>query len=156
MKFLQRFLTAGVAVLCLCSIMLSASADTFYNYYGYVYTIYNNTSVSLAGWEGDSPNLVVPDSIEKRNIISIANKAFRNNTELESVDFSASRNLNRIGMYAFAGCTGINQGIKIPSMVGVINDSAFMECTSLPKIDLRSAVATIPDQCFSAVHRFMR
>lgn len=127
---------------------VNVAADMYYEYYGYTYTIFNNTSISLAGWDNRDSKLVIPKSIENRNVISVANYAFNNNTDITSVDFSQAYYLKRIGMDAFRGCSSINEKIILPATLQYINDSAFMECTSLPGVMLTGDLKTIPDQCF--------
>ena len=147
-KTLKITIVCIIAIICALSVCFSVAADTYYTYYGYEYTIYNELSISLTGWDNRTPELVVPNAIEKRNVISIANSAFENNTEITSVSFDGVKYLNRIGSYAFYGCTEIASPIILPNSITVINDSAFMKCSSIPKVQISKGVKSIPQQCF--------
>ena len=117
-------------------------------YDGYQYSIFNNTSLSLEGWDNRTPELVVPDTIGGRYFISVANKGLMDNTEITSVDFSQVTRLRRIGMYAFMGCTGLNQPLVLPDSLTTMNDSAFQECTALPEVTTNASLTSIPEQAF--------
>lgn len=119
-----------------------------YEFDGYQYSIFNNTSISLAGWDNRSPALVVPDTIGGRYFISVANSGLKDNTEITSVDFSNVTRLRRIGMSAFQGCTGLNQPLVLPDSLTTMNESAFQNCTSLPEVTTNASLAEIPAQAF--------
>lgn len=147
-KNCKILLCSAIAVLLVFTACFCAGAETYFEYDGYTYTVHNNTSISLAGWNNSTTDLVVPDKILSRYFISVANKGLAGNTVITSVDFSDTTRLKRIGMYAFSGCTGINQTITMPSALTTINEGAFQNCTSLPGIICNSSLVAIPEQCF--------
>ena len=147
-NIIKKTIVCILALVCCLSACFGVAAETYLTYYGYKYTIINNLSISLAGWDNRTPELIVPNAIEKRNVVSISNSAFENNTEITSVSFSGVKYLNYIGSYSFYGCTGISSPVIIPNCVSDINDSAFMYCTSLPEIQISNGVKNIPQQCF--------
>ena len=128
--------------------VIAAYAETIYEYYGYSYTIVDNKSLSLVGWDNSSPELVVPDSINGRNIIDIGNYSFEGNTEITSVDFSKTYFLNRIGLNAFYGCTSLNTELTLKDTITIIENCAFQGCSSLPKVNVNAKVSAISNQCF--------
>ena len=137
-----------IALFCICLSVFGAYADMILEYDGYQYSIFNNTSLSLEGWDNRNPELVVPDTIGGRYFISVANKGLMDNTEITSVDFSQVTRLRRIGMYAFMGCTGLNQPLVLPDSLTTMNDSAFQECTALPEVTTNASLTSIPEQAF--------
>lgn len=135
-------------MLFVCISVFSSYADMIVEYDGYQFSIFNNTSISLEGWDNRSPDLVIPDSIAGRYFISVANNGLRDNTYITSVDFSQVTRLRRIGVSAFQGCTGLNQPLVLPDSLTTMNDSAFQGCTSLPEVTTNAALASIPEQAF--------
>ena len=147
-KSVRKIIVAGFALVCICLSVFSAYADMILEYDGYQYSIFNNTSISLEGWDNRSSELVIPDSIAGRYFISVANSSLKDNTTITSVDFSQVTRLRRIGMNAFKGCTGLNQPLILPDSLTTMNDSAFQECTSLPEVTTNASLKEIPSQCF--------
>ena len=134
-------------VLLISVSVVSFSADTIYIVNGYSYSIVNNTSISLVDWDHEQPNLSVPDMLANRYFISVANWAFENDTDLKSVDLSQAEHLNRIGMYAFSGCTEIEGAMIIPQSVTRIGEHAFDNCNKLETLDYNGS-ADVPEYCF--------
>ena len=137
-----------IGVLLLVSAVISVSADTYYEYYGYFYTYINNSSVSLADWDNRSPELIIPAELNHRAVVSIKNTAFYQNSTITSVDFSQASNLKRIGSNAFFGCKSINTEIILPDSLENIDNCAFQECENLPKVTVNTGLKVIPNQCF--------
>ena len=125
-----------------------ANAKTIYELYGYSYTILNNTSISLCGWDNSTQNLVIPDSILGRYFTEIDSRALEGNEEITSVDFSQATRLNFIGFYAFEGCTGLNQELIIPKSVSTIREGAFMNCSAIPNVTINANVTEIQRETF--------
>ena len=66
---------------------------------------------------------------------SIGSSAFRNCSELTSINLSNCTNLTSIGSSAFSDCRGLTS-ITFPSSLETIGDSAFSYCSGLTSIDL--------------------
>ncbi len=147
-KTTKRISVTIIALFCICLSVFGAYADMILEYDGYQYSIFNNTSLSLEGWDNRTPELVVPDTIGGRYFISVANNGLMDNTEITSVDFSQVTRLRRIGMYAFKGCTGLNQPLVLPDSLTTMNDSAFQGCTALPEVTTNASLTGIPEQAF--------
>lgn len=147
-KTTSKISVAIIALFCVCLSVFGAYADMILEYDGYQYSIFNNTSISLEGWDNRTPELVVPDTIGGRYFISVANNGLKDNTEITSVDFSQVTRLRRIGMSAFQGCTGLNQPLVLPDSLTTMNDSAFQGCSSLPEVTTNAALTEIPEQGF--------
>jgi hypothetical protein len=147
-KTTKRISVTIIALFCICLSVFGAYADMILEYDGYQYSIFNNTSLSLEGWDNRTPELVVPDTIGGRYFISVANNGLKDNTEITSVDFSQVTRLRRIGMYAFMGCTGLNQPLVLPGSLTTMNESAFQGCTALPEVTTNASLTGIPEQAF--------
>ena len=148
MKKTKKLLSLIVVFVLLISVsVVSFSADTIYIVNGYSYSVVNNTSISLVDWDHEQPNLSVPDMLANRYFISVANWAFENDTDLKSVDLSQAEHLNRIGMYAFSGCTEIEGEMIIPQSVTRIGEHAFDNCNKLETLDYNGS-ADVPEYCF--------
>ncbi len=128
--------------------VVSAFADTIYDYYDLEYTIIDNSSVSIYGCSEDATDISVPAVINGRSVISIGNRAFLDNTVITSVDLSDAENLEVIGMFAFKGCSALNGNLVIPSFVQRIDTAAFQECSSLSSAVINASITEIPSQMF--------
>ena len=58
-----------------------------------------------------------------------------------------SQNVEEVGWYAFASCTGLNY-VKI-SGNQTLGPKAFMQCYMLEELDLSECSGSIPTECFS-------
>lgn len=148
-KYFKRVSLIFVSVLLAALSVSGAFADTIYNYSGYSYTIINNYSVSLCGWDNSSPELKVPAVINARNVTDISNRAFMGNSGITSVDFSQAKNLSRIGLYAFKDCSGLSGGLDIPATVTTLENAAFEGCSSITSVTINADVTAILAQCFN-------
>ncbi|NCB91804.1 MAG: hypothetical protein EOM40_04425 [Clostridia bacterium] len=85
-----------------------------------------------------SGSVVIPKTItiadRTYDVLSIDNYAFQDNTELESIDFSATA-IKSIGNMSFSGCTKLSAVLPTQGIVYLaINQNAFKDCTSLKEI----------------------
>ncbi len=83
----------------------------------------------------------------KDNITKIGKNAFRNCTELKSVVFLGSYDLDSVGEYAFRGCSMLTT-INLPCTKR-IETYAFGECDSLETLVVANGTDYIGDFCFS-------
>ena len=148
-KTIKRFFVLCLATVILLMSVSSVAAATIYYYFGYYYTYINSEMVSLYGIDKDVFDLVfVPDTLNKMKLVDIGNNAFSKNTDIRKIDFAGATNLERIGSFAFNGCTNIDGEIKIPSNVVDIDVAAFQNCTSLNSVIYDSECGYVPKQCF--------
>ena len=75
------------------------AAKAIYVVGGYSYTIINDETISLCGWDYRTPGLNVPDSIANRYVAAIADKAFKGDANLSSVNFDEAIRLKTIGRW---------------------------------------------------------
>ena len=149
MTRIKKILMAMAAVFTVvCVSVTQIGAEAVYIVDGYSYNILTNTTIAICGWDNSSPDFVVPDAITGRKVVSIADTGLKNNQEITSVDFSHTTELSSIGYQAFYGCQNISNDLIIPETVDNLSISAFEGCSSIPSVDIKGNVSTIPMQCF--------
>jgi|GEM_PF-5117751 len=101
--------------------------------------------IEITGYKGTDAKVIIPDSIEGKNVISIKQSAFTSMSNQENlVEVILPKYLESLGFYIFAGCSKL-ESITIPESVKSINGTAFGR-TALKNItlkgDLNSYLAT--------------
>ena len=138
------------AVVLVALTVTNAFAVTVYYYFGYLYTYIDNERVSLYGIDDpEMDGLFVPATLNGKSLVDIRNSAFKNNTDFRYLDFAGAVNLERIGSFAFSGCTTVAGEVKIPSNVTVIETAAFENCTSIETVVYEASCENVPNQCFN-------
>ncbi len=85
-------------------------------------------------------------SIDLGSITYIGEQAFRDCTNLSSVEFPET--LTEIGDYAFSGCSALTGELTIPDNVVTLGASAFTSCSGLTAVVIGNGVETIGDSAF--------
>lgn len=148
MKNIIKILLCFLLVCVLAALSVSgAFAEIIYQYYGFSYTIINNDSVSVCGWDDSANEVVIPESINNRAVISIDNRAFINDEAISKISFEEAKELYWIGMFSFKGCTGLT-AVSLPSQITYIGTAAFEDCVSLASVEYNATVDNVPNQCF--------
>ena len=143
-----------ISVLCIAAVALSvtltsAVALSIYYYFGYYYTYINNDLVSLYGIDNDEFDVAfIPDTLNNRKLVDIRNNALKDNTAIRMIDFGGASNLERIGSFAFSGCTNVTGSITIPSNVIDIGTGAFQGSSSIDTVVFNATSGAVPNQCF--------
>lgn len=128
--------------------IVQINAETIYKVDEYSYTIINNESVSLYAWDYSSDVLVVPDSFINRYVVSVSNRAFKNDENLTAIDFSAAEHLTTIGIETFYN-SGLSSKVTLTPSITTIGERAFENCQYLPEVDIQSNINAVPAQCFN-------
>lgn len=147
-KNMKRLSVLVIALLIGCFSFLTAYADTIYYDNGLLYTYLNNDEVTICGAAEGVTEVELPRYINYRYVVDIRNRAFLNNTEITSVDFSNIAFLRRIGSNAFSGCTNLSGEVLIPSTVSTFETAAFQNCSALESVNIQAQNGEVPDQCF--------
>ena len=147
-KIFKRLSVLLVAVLIGCVSCSAAFAETIYYDNGLLYAYLNNDEVTICGAAEGVTEVQIPYYINYRYVVDIRNRAFLNNTEIPSVDFSNIAFLRRIGSFAFSGCTNLGGEVTIPSTVTSFETAAFQNCTSLTSVVIDAQNGEVPNQCF--------
>ena len=94
--------------------------------------------------------LVLPESLISIGISAFNNYQSPNPTRLESVDFSACRNLTSIGYAAFGYNAGLTSVDLSPcTSLEILDGATFRDCTALTSITLPESLTTIRDNAFN-------
>lgn len=147
-KNIKRISALIVALLLMCIPLTTVYADTIYYDNGLLYTYLNNDEVTICGAAEGVTDVKIPYYINMRYVVDIRNRAFLDNTEITSVDFSNIAFLRRIGSYAFAGCSNLSGEVTIPNTVTTFETAAFQNCTSLESVIIQATNGEVPNQCF--------
>lgn len=94
-----------------------------------------------------SGELVIPATINGKNILNIKYSAFESNKKITRVSYQIGSHLQSIGNNVFFACTNLNNVI-LPSTVTTIGAGAFQHCVSLTSINIPSGVTEIKDNTF--------
>ena len=137
-----------ITALLMLSFVPQIAAKAIYVVGGYSYTIINDETISLCGWDYRTPGLNVPDSIANRYVAEISDNAFNGDTNLTSVNFEDAVRLKTIGRYAFADCTSLTGEVVIPESVTIMQISAFQGCSSLESVVINAGISTVYNQTF--------
>ena len=76
---------------------MSFSAFTYYISNVYSYRDITVITIALSGFEEQNTELVIPEMLDDRKIISVDRYAFCGNTNLVGLDFSQATELSAIG-----------------------------------------------------------
>lgn len=109
--------------------------------------------------ESASGEVVIPETVTDSNtgksytVISIGNKAFYQNREIETITFPDT--ITEIGNFAFWQCSGLKGTLELPDQLESIGERAFNECTGFSgKLELPSTLQTIGDFAFHGCENF--
>lgn len=95
--------------------------------------------------DGEQYKSIVKELVVEEGITEIANWAFANFVELESVQLPNT--LTKIGQSVFASCEKLTS-VNIPQGLTVIDAAAFHSCSALPEIILPEGLITIGSAAF--------
>ena len=113
---------------------------------GLKYRIESDNTVTITGYDGAEPELVIPEEIEGKPVRKILPQAFVGCSVLSAV--SLNDGLLTIGYGAFRECENL-QSVVIPDTVTTIEYDAFNACASLEFIEIPDSVTNIERGAFS-------
>ena len=148
-RFTKKFTLTIITLTITALSVYSVFAETIYEYYGFKYTLINNFSVSIQGWDSKSNVLTLPNKIEDRSVTEINHRAFMGDNLIESINLSKAKSLSYIGMFAFKDCFNLNGSLTIPDTITKIETAAFENCKKLQSITFNARTESIPSQCFN-------
>lgn len=88
---------------------------------------------------------IVPKELDGYPVIEIADKAFRNCTQLESVEFPDT--VGTIHGEVFAGCENLKR-VRFPESIDRVGHGLFKDCTGLTEMELPCSLKTINFEMF--------
>ena len=104
----------------------------------YEITKYESYSVALA-------DITLPSEINGREIVGIADSAFKAESTLKSIVIPAS--YTYIGDYAFYDCDALTS-VTLPNNIKTIGKGVFGSCDILASVTMSASVKEIPDYAF--------
>ena len=148
-KMLKQISIICSAALIITLSITTAFAATIYYYFGYLYTYINNDMVSLYGIDdSEMDTLFIPATLNYKKLVDIRNNAFKDNTQIRLLEFAGAVNLERIGSFAFSGCTALTDNVTLPLNIKTVETAAFEGCTSIASIVYNTSCDYVPNQCF--------
>lgn len=149
---MKRILSLVLVVLLLASCMGGAKAEVkkHYRYSSYVYTLLDDGTAEIVGYEGYGKKIVVSGWVNGSiKVTSIGETAFSGYKDITSVEIS--ENVTHIGDRAFMNCSSL-ESVVIPNTVQTLGHNPFMGCSNLTKIEVADdhpTLATIDGVLFS-------
>lgn len=144
---LKKIISLAVVLVMLFSTVLTVNAATFFEESGFKYLPTSDFNCRIYGYTGTDKNVSVPNKLSSFTVLEIADYAFMNNKDIESVSFANAKAIDAIGEFSFAGCTSL-KSVNIPSTLDKIGFGSFMGCTSLTDINISSNISVINGQVF--------
>lgn len=146
-KKFVRIASVMLVLIFTMSAVVSANAATFFEESGFKYLPTSDFNCRIYGYTGTDKNVSVPNKLSSFTVLEIADSAFTNNKDIESVSFANAKAIDAIGEFSFAGCTSL-KSVNIPSTLDKIGYAAFMGCTSLTSVNISSNISEIKGQTF--------
>lgn len=103
---------------------LEAERDAAEQLRAFTYTV-SGEGVTITGYKGRAINVEIPEAIDGKQVIAIADRAFYANTTLQSVRIPSG--VKTLGWFVFSGCISLG-AVHIPSSVESISYGAFENC----------------------------
>lgn len=145
--YLKKISCLAIALALIMSVVVSANAATYFEESGFKYLPTSDFNCRIYGYTGTDENVSVPNKLSSFTVLEIADFAFMNNKDIESVSFANAKAIDAIGEFSFAGCTSL-KSVNIPSTLDKIGFGSFMGCTSLTSVNISSNISEIKGQTF--------
>jgi len=111
----------------------------------FTYTAGPNGGIMLTSYSGRDGKLVIPSSIEGKNVTAIGDSCLAGNPYIKSVEMPNT--VVSIGDYAFECCSALT-AVRFSSMLKSVGKGAFSGCAQLTSINIPDSVETIDDGAF--------
>jgi hypothetical protein len=108
------------------------------------YIVNSDGTVTITGYTGTITDVVIPDSIDGKTVVSIGSSAFYFN---RLISVTIPNSVTSIGNKAFYYCSGLTN-VSIPNSVTSLGSSAFYGCTGLTSVSIPDSVISIGDSAF--------
>lgn len=118
----------------------------------YAYETESAGEIAITAYTGSEANVVIPNSIDGKKVVKIANEAFRDNETIESVVIPEGvTKLVTTDSYfstgVFYGCTNLTS-VKMPSTLTTIGKETFKGCEKLEDVVLPENLISMEDNAF--------
>ncbi len=112
---------------------------------GIVYAFSGETEAIVHSYGGTAAQLIIPDTVDGRRVVGIADHAFYQCRDLLSVTLPNS--ITSIDAYAFYECRNMHT-VNIPTELDTLGEYAFSYCRELTEITLPNTLTSIPNGAF--------
>lgn len=116
--------------------------DHYWNDWNYVDLADNDKCIT--GYVGADSDIVIPDEITGRTVVTIGARAFLNHSNLTKIKIP--QQVRGIGEQAFEGCSNLKE-IELPE-IKKISRAVFASCTSLEKVIMPQNIQYIDAYAF--------
>ncbi len=118
----------------------------------FIYTIINDTSVSIAARNKSIDNVIIPETTviarKKYDVTAITAGGFDSCSDLTSITIPNS--VTTIGAYAFQNCVKLKE-ISLPNSITYIGGSAFLNCSGLTSINIPDKLTSLNSFVFAGL-----
>ena len=119
---------------------VSVSAAETLAFGDFEYEVNDNGDIEITKYIGSGGDVVIPDIIDGKNVVSIGKRAFVGSWNLRSITIPDS--VTEINSMAFYGCAGL-KSVVIGNGVTEIGERVFENCTSLTEVAMPDSVTEI-------------
>ncbi len=102
-------------------------------------------TVVLMGYYGDSKNIVLPDKLRGKEVVSIGEGAFE---ESDIISVELGKHITNIEKNAFRECRNL-KSVKLNDGILGLGEACFMSCESLENINIPSSLEKLNDAVFA-------
>lgn len=142
----KRFISALCASILVLSLSLSqVFAETYFEADHFIFSKKTDSTISIAGYDNYSVNLVIPSKILNYVVVSVSDFAFMDNTTVTSAVFPDT--LVTLGNNAFTRASRL-ESITIPENCNTIGRAVFQDCSALKTIEIKSNPTLLDAQMF--------
>ena len=148
-EFRYRLLLTASVIAMAAIILLVVLRFTDNRLADFTYFTQEDGTITIEGYSGDPTKLEIPDEIDGKKVVSIAEGAFTAQMKLEEITLPET--VTEICPRAFADCENL-KSVTAPG-VTVIGMEAFQNCDNLRDVRFSSSLAVIDDRAFHSCSR---
>lgn len=148
-EFRYRLLLTASVIALSAIILLVVLRFTDNTLAEFSYFTLEDGTVTIEGYSGDPSKLEVPETIDGKKVVSIAEGAFTAQKKLRKITLPET--ITEIGPRAFADCENL-ESVMAPG-VTVIGIEAFQGCNDLKDVTFSSSLASVGDRAFHSCGR---
>ena len=112
----------------------------------FIYTV-KDGSVEITGYKGSAAEVVIPDKIDGKKVISVGEAAFKQNKEITKMTIPGT--VTSLQYESFSGCTNLTE-VVVPKSgeLLTIAEQSFYSCSKLKSFDMPDKTETIGKWAF--------
>lgn len=146
MKLLTKYFTAIISIVLVITIAVFPTfAATYFSDGNYTFYKNNDNTITIAAYDLENPDMIVPESIFNDTVVAIDAYAFNDNDYIENALFPST--VKSLGNYAFNNASNL-KSVNIPEKCTSIGKGVFQTCASLTSVTFDAALTKISDQMF--------